>query len=94
MQDWVSGEISESRQRIANLNQEMTAIGEDPLSVKDAVVQLELLKTRRKAEEAGLQSSLKLQPYINDYLPKSPFQTVVLLLFLCVLRTSLQKKKC
>lgn len=37
----------------------------------------ELLLNQLKAEQAGLETSLKLQPYIETYLPSDPFQTVL-----------------
>ena len=45
--------------------------------------------TRRLAtEQAAIASSRRLQPWIDDYLPRSPFQTVVLVVVLLMIGTA------
>ncbi|QDV84806.1 ABC transporter ATP-binding protein [Planctomycetes bacterium TBK1r] len=77
LQDWVEGEIAESKVRIAAIEREMIDVRNNAAPGVDPAIQLELLQSRRNAEQAGLDSSLKIQPYVEKYLPKDPFQTVL-----------------
>ena len=77
LQDWVQGEIDESESRIAVLDGEIADMQNGLVPAKDVKTQLELLETRKDAEQAGLATSRKVKPYIDQYLPKDPFTTVV-----------------
>lgn len=77
LHDWIDKEILDSETRIADLDGEILAIKNGKKPVADPEVQLDLLQTKRSAEQAGLESSLALQPYIKRYLPADPFRTVM-----------------
>nr|WP_143547620.1 ABC transporter ATP-binding protein [Rhodopirellula sp. SM50] len=77
LQDWVEGEIAESKVRIAAIEREMIDVRNNAAPGVDPAIQLELLQSRKNAEQAGLDSSLKIQPYVEKYLPQDPFQTVL-----------------
>lgn len=77
LQNWIQKEIDESNKRIAAIDGEMAELRDGKVQAADAEVQLALLKTKRDAEQAGLDSSLRMQPYIDQYLPDDPFKTVL-----------------
>lgn len=84
LQDWIQGEIDDSKVRIAALDDEIGGLqttiqaGDlNPSELNEANVKLELLQTRRDAEETGLASSERMKPWIDNYLPDHPFKTVV-----------------
>ncbi len=90
LQDWNQGEIAEGRKRIAHVDREIKDIREGIKTVEDRHVQLELLQTRKNAEEAGLASALTAKPYIDRYLPKDPFETVLYVMLAVLLCTALK----
>ena len=77
LQNWIQKEIDEGNARIAVIDREIADVRAGDVQVDDADVHLELLRTKRDAEKAGVDSSLKLQPYIDQYLPNDPFKTVL-----------------
>ncbi|MCS7466963.1 ABC transporter ATP-binding protein/permease [Stieleria sp. ICT_E10.1] len=90
LQDWVEGEIAESKLRIAAIEREMIDVRNNPAPGVDPAIQLELLQSRKNAEQAGLDSSLKIQPYVQKYLPQDPFQTVLYVMLGVLLCTALK----
>ncbi|MDV6029944.1 MAG: ABC transporter ATP-binding protein [Phycisphaera sp. RhM] len=90
LQDWVEGEIAESKVRIAAIEREMIDVRDNPAPGVDPAIQLELLQSRKNAEQAGLDSSLKIQPYVEKYLPQDPFQTVLYVMLGVLLCTALK----
>ncbi|QEG02207.1 Lipid A export ATP-binding/permease protein MsbA [Stieleria maiorica] len=77
LQDWVKGEIAESHVRIAKIDREIADLRANVKPGSEREIELELLQSRKNAEQAGLDSSLKIQPYIDRYMPQDPFQTVL-----------------
>ncbi|WP_182864763.1 ABC transporter ATP-binding protein [Stieleria mannarensis] len=77
LQDWVEGEIADSHARIAEIDHEIADLRANVKPGSEREIELELLQSRKNAEQAGLDSSLKIQPYIDRYMPQDPFQTVL-----------------
>lgn len=90
LHDWVSGEIEESQRRIAILDGEMDDLRNGANPDGDMQIKLELLETKKQAEQAGLASSLKIQPYIQRYVPTDPFQTVLYVMLGVLIGTALK----
>lgn len=78
LQQWIDDEISEGESRAADLQRQIVAL-QKVADANDAtrVLKVEQLSVRRDAELAGVASSQRLKPYIDQYLPRSPFQTVL-----------------
>lgn len=77
LQDWVNEEIDDGRSRVAALEQEIKDVRNGDEPEKEKQLQLGLLESQRDTEQAGLDSSLKIKPYIDKYLPQNPFHTVL-----------------
>lgn len=95
LQQWIQDEIDSSNSRIASIESQVLLIQEQsadlsvvegrPIGPGDkakAAVEnrLELLRSQLSAERAGLATSLKMQPYINRFLPPDPFSTVLMVM--------------
>ncbi|MCG8652814.1 MAG: hypothetical protein MI861_23445 [Pirellulales bacterium] len=88
LQDWIDREIRDAETRIAALNQQSQQIQAQAAPIPDRdKLRLEQLQTQITAEKAGLASSQKLKPWIDRYLPGSPFQTVLLVMGLLLAGT-------
>jgi ATP-binding cassette subfamily B protein/subfamily B ATP-binding cassette protein MsbA len=91
LQDWIQDEIAESHHRIAELESQIDDTRKGANSdLADSQLKLELLQTRLDAEKAGLESSLRLKPYIDRYLPHHPMQTVLYVMAALMLLTALK----
>ena len=77
LQDWTKSEVIDSKKRIASLQSEMGVVRNSNKPKKEKQIELELLQSQKDAEQAGLESTLKMKPYIDRYLPTDPFRTVV-----------------
>ncbi len=90
LQNWIANEITEGEQRVAAVDEEIAGIRNGVVVVPDPEVQLELLQTKRNAEQAGVDSSKKFKPYIDRYLPNDPFETVLYVMACVMLCTALK----
>lgn len=77
LHDWIDGEISDSQARIDAIESELAAIDAGQIVVADPEIRTEILETKLTAENAGLESSQAMRPYIKNYLPADPFRTVL-----------------
>ena len=91
LQDWIDREIDSAHSRISDVQLQVAEIEakSTPLERRDAL-QLEMLQTQLMTEKASLASSQKLKPWVDDYLPTSPFQTVVLVMVMLLIGTVLK----
>lgn len=91
LQSWIREEIEESEQLIAKLQQEVAEIenGLHP-ELSDPTLQIDLLRTRIEAEQAGLVSAQRMKPYIDRYLPRGPMETVVYVMIALLVLTMIK----
>jgi ATP-binding cassette subfamily B protein/subfamily B ATP-binding cassette protein MsbA len=92
LQDWVRGEITkaetratEQSVRIDQFNRQLAHAAES----EQAAVEADIVKAekRRQAEERAAEWYGVLKPYIDDYIPRDRFQTLVLLIGVVFLST-------
>ena len=81
LQDWVEGEITDSRKKIDDIKQRIAnaanerGLAEKPHTIAKWEAQLD-------AEEAALTSARRLQPWVDRFLPHDPFITLVVVVTL------------
>ena len=102
---WIDGEITAGTERVAALDRQIATVREEidsvvaaknrsPIEVADAVAdhqyKISILETQRRAEQTGLSSSRRLKPYIDRYLPSSPFRTVLVVMAAIMVATGIK----
>ncbi len=95
LQDWVAEEIDKSQDRQRNLASEArrweTALEQaDPQERRLAQRELAHVQDQLEAEQFALQRYQFLQPYIDQYLPRTPFRTLIWVVALLVAGTFLK----
>lgn len=92
LQDWVASEIvdaEESSQTLASeiedLRKQRAALDEDQRASIDNEILVR--ETRYQAELSALQARRWIQPYVNQYSPSSPFQTLILVVLVLIVGT-------
>lgn len=80
--DWVDAEIAQAEQRIEKLNDEL-----ERLQAVSSDSSEGLVVARRHAEQVALASYRRLQPWIHQYTPRTPFATLVLVVGVLLLGT-------
>ena len=99
LQQWITDEIAVSQATVAEidgdrqaLDKEIDAAKGDTAKVNELNRRIGLLETRRQAEEDAISRFRMAQPYVEKYLPRTPFATLValtgLLLFGTVLKSA------
>lgn len=97
LQDWNQKRIEKSQAVLADHGKELKALGEQlsDLSLPEidkiaARNRIDTLTLQDKSDAALLSSAKWLQPWLENYLPRDPFQTVVLVVVLIVVSTFLK----
>jgi len=95
LQEWIDREIAGAQETIARKNEEAGQLRREledaPAEAqRDLHVKLHLIESRVEAEEKAVGRYQWLKPYINDYLPHDPFQTLALITALLLLGTILK----
>lgn len=95
LQEWVATEIHDSSQRIEQFGTTLKELDRErataPAERQKAVgTRIRSLEARRVAEQKALDWYRLIQPYVNHYLPASPFLTLVLIVFVLLLGTALK----
>jgi len=77
LQDWVAREIDTAETKAAELEQRLRALeAGGPDAPPGDPRERDILRARLRAEQAALRMARWLQPAINAYLPRDPFQTI------------------
>ncbi len=83
LQHWVDEEIAKCQTAIADVDQQIatlkTKAADDPTQAAAAKQEISLLETRRSAEAAALGFRQSLRPFIHNYLPATPYGTLVVI---------------
>ena len=94
LQSWNERRVDEAHARvaaakasIADLEQRLAAGIDDPVEQKKARNQLDTLRLASRGDEAIAISGEKLTPWIDRFLPRDPFQTVLLVVGFVVAST-------
>lgn len=87
LQDWIEAEIGKSQTAIIDCRNTIEELKRQQITAdraKHALLEIEISKldARQHTEAAAIAFSQKLKPYIDYYLPRSPFQTVQLIVAL------------
>ncbi len=95
LQEWVADEITGSEDIIADLEAQRASLREQMVSAtteERSELQRKhgLLEGRGKAEQAAMARFRTAQPYVDDYLPHTPFATLVALTGMLLLGTMLK----
>lgn len=95
LQEWIDGEIVSSEERTASLTAESRELRESLPTLTEnerrlALSRLDYLETDRKAELKGAAQYRRLQPWVHNYLPKTPFNTLLLIVGALLLGTALK----
>lgn len=93
LQDWLARETRRSSDEVRRLTQEMKALQAKPAASsaarKEQRLAIERLAMQRDSERAALRSSQRLAPYVR-WLPRDPFQTVVLVIVVLLASTGVK----
>ncbi|MGW8257694.1 MAG: ABC transporter ATP-binding protein [Thermoguttaceae bacterium] len=86
-QHWVAQKIDASQKSIAEKTAEIAGLEKEisetaPQSVSEISRRIDLAKARRASEKKAVYYYSLAQPYIDDYLPESPFQFMALIIAL------------
>lgn len=76
-QHWVAREIEESQARIAGHEQHLAQLAAQ--GVPDTATEMVVVKNKIASEENNRQRYLRMQPYVERFVPPSPFHTVALI---------------
>lgn len=85
MPEWIDGEVSKGRAALVEYDRQLNELHTQPKSA-DATAEpagqesLERLTARRTAEQAALGRYEMIQPYIHRWMPRDPFQTLLIML--------------
>ncbi len=95
LQEWIVDEIADSEATIANLDAKRASLDEQmstATSEKKRALRHQIVsnKSRRTAEEAAMARFRFAQPYVDNYLPNTPFATMVALTGMLLLGTMLK----
>ncbi|MFM7183721.1 MAG: ABC transporter ATP-binding protein [Planctomycetota bacterium] len=97
LQSWNERRIEDSTARIASADEQIAALekslAESPADAdrtKRDRNQLDTLKLVRRGDEAIIYSGKRLTPWLDRFLPRDPFQTVLLVVALVVVSTFLK----
>lgn len=95
LQQWIADEIKESQDTIAELNSERDVLQKQldaaaPEEKREINRKLGLLDGRASAEEDAMARFRTAQPYVEKYLPHTPFATLVSLTGMLLLGTLLK----
>jgi len=95
LQEWVADEIAKSEATLADLTIQREALKEQLASAisekqEELRRQIGLLKGRISAEQAAIARFRMAQPYVDNYLPHTPFATLVALTCMLLLGTVLK----
>jgi subfamily B ATP-binding cassette protein MsbA len=93
LQQWVECEIEESETKSTELQArlcELRADAADPVSASGRAKQIVLLEQDLESENSALARYRWAQPYMQQYLPDDPFQTMVLIIALMLAATVLK----
>jgi subfamily B ATP-binding cassette protein MsbA len=95
LQQWVASEIQNSSRRIEELNVTLDGLrrawSASPAQQQKALaVRIDMAESRRAAEHKAMAWYRALQPYVNRYLPASPFVTLALIVGVLLLGTALK----
>lgn len=97
LQQWITDEIAASQATVAEidadrraLDKEINAAKGDTAKVNELNRRIGLLETRRQAEEDAISRFRLAQPYVEKYLPRTPFATLVALTGLLLFGTLLK----
>jgi len=82
LQDSLATEIADSQKRIAELEEKIERAAIDGEPGDDAKRLVDEWQSERDTELAALKSAQHLKPWIDQYLPNDPFQTLVLVIVL------------
>ena len=85
--DWVDGAIEKSSKTISDLDQELELLH---ASGDDSSRHYQVLATRRDAERVARSTYLRLQPYLHQYFPRDPFQTLMVVVATLLVGTLLK----
>lgn len=92
LQEWIADEITHSQERIAAADRQLLALqAQAPPATATERQQVQQsvdrLQQQREVEVRSLARSERLQPWLEDYFPHDPLQTVVLIVFLLMIAT-------
>jgi len=97
LQSWNERRIEDSTARIASADEQIAALEKslaeapaDADRIKQDRNQLDTLKLVRRGDEAIVYSGRRLGPWLDRFLPRDPFQTVLLVVALVVVSTFLK----
>ncbi len=95
LQDWVRQRIDEAEQTVDEKTAELDRLRAElaetlPDARKDVQAEIYLAEDRIEAEERAIWRYELIKPYIDDYLPNDPFQTLVVVTALLLLGTVLK----
>ena len=95
MQQWVKREIKDSEKRVDDLARGSSALRETlpHLTGEDyrlARAKIDYMKTDRDAEALAIEKYRWVQPYINAYMPTTPFKTLLLIVGALLVGTALK----
>ncbi len=97
LQKWVANDIAKAEAAIADIDKELAALPENGAAIPDPQTTTPLrefdresLLNRRAAEQAFLEGRRWLEPYIQQYLPDDPFQTLVVVMMVLLAGTLLK----
>ncbi|TWT82708.1 Lipid A export ATP-binding/permease protein MsbA [Planctomycetes bacterium CA13] len=91
LQQWVDNEIDATENRIVSIENDIKAVEQQFQEAEaEDQLQVEALNVQLDAEIASLKSSKAMKPWIDDYMPASPFQTVVFVMCLLCIGTGIK----
>jgi ATP-binding cassette, subfamily B, bacterial MsbA len=82
-----SDRIEAATTRMAELETTLADDGADPVAARKARNELDTLKLSKRGDEAIVYSAEKLAPWLDRFLPRDPFQTVLLVVAFVVIST-------
>jgi subfamily B ATP-binding cassette protein MsbA len=92
LQKWVANDIAKAETTIAGIDQRVLELQQPqpPEQQQSAELELTELTHRRTAEQTFLDGRRWLEPYIQQYLPDDPFQTLVVVMMVLLAGTILK----
>ena len=95
LQQWVNSEIDRSDKEVAEMQAKIDKINQEaealPADQKNTLLaQIGPIESRQRAEQSTADKRRWLKPYIDDYLPNDPFQTLVVIMMILLAGTILK----
>lgn len=85
LQHWIEREIESNETKIVQFEQELAAYTANGLS--DGSTEVLIINHKLAAEQASLRRYQKMQPYVERFVPHSPFQTISLIVAVLMVST-------